>query len=415
MTQRVFQDMLNEYLTNDLLKEELLKRDYIMSHVERDESWKGGKIPVPFRGARATSVRFGKLTAAGDIAQSKFVRGSIDDYVEVWSSLVFNHRDLQEHNGKIPETTFLRILPDEVDDMMDYVKEVCSIQLGTGPHFATIVDDTSKAVGIMKVDKIDRFWLDQKMQIVNSDGDIATIYVIAIDINTDLVTFSLTRGGAAADLTLFTVAKASKTYHDNVTDGSGTFTTFTSFRSAFLSAANGGTATIHGKSKLAYTQLQSVNILGSDITASNILDKLFDAYTAIRQKARGNASTILLSFKHLGSIMKKLEAQKGPFMVTKAPAASLYGWTEMEITCVKGTLTIVGIQEFGDDCIMFIDWSAMKFMTNGFFKKRISPDGREYFETRSEDGYQYIVDISLFGEMMFTKLSNCGIVYSISY
>jgi hypothetical protein len=186
-------------------------------------------------------------------------------------------------------------------------------------------------------------------------------------------------------------------------------------RQAFLSAANGGSASLHGVSKLAYPHLQAVNVLGSSITASNILDKLFDAYSSIRQKARGNANTILMSFKHLGSIMKLIETQKGPFKVTKDPSASLYGWTEIEITSVKGALTIVGIQEMDDDVIFFVDWGAMKFMTNGFFKKRKSPEGKEYFEVRNTTGYQYIVDTSLFGEMMYTKPGNCGVVYSISY
>lgn len=413
-TDRVFQDMLNEYLTNDLLKEELLKRDYFLQHVTRDDSWKGGTIPVPFRGQRASSVKFGALTAANDVAQSKYIRGTITDYVEVWGTLLFNHRDLQEHNGKIPESTFLKILPDEVDDFTDYMKEVVSIQLGTGPHFATATNADDAANGNFVVDKIDRFYLDQKCVIDDNDSGKTDIYVIAININTKMVTFSATRGGVFLNLAAYSVAQETKFYYDGVTDGAGNFTTFISLKQALLSAANGGSATLHGKTKTAYPYLQAVNISGAAITATNILDKLFDAYSEIRQTARGNASTVLLSYKHLGSIMKLVETQKGPYSVTKQPTASLYGWTEIEITSVKGVLTIVGIQEFDNDFIAFIDWGAMKFMTNGFFKKRISPDGREYFEVRNTTGYQYVVDISLFGEMMYTKPANCGCIYSVA-
>ena len=49
-TNRTFQDMLNEYIPNNLLKEELIKRDYILTRVEKDNKWKGGTIPVPFKG-----------------------------------------------------------------------------------------------------------------------------------------------------------------------------------------------------------------------------------------------------------------------------------------------------------------------------------------------------------------------------
>lgn len=414
-TTRLFQDMLNEYLTNELLAEELIKRDYILQKVEKDHSWKGGKIPVPFKGSKASSAKFGALTAAGDISSTKAIRGNITDYVEVWGSLLFNHRDLQEHNGRIPESTFLKILPDEVEDFMDYMKMLTSVQLGTGPHFAVVVDDTNAATGIFEVDKIDRFVLDMHIMIDDDNSTYADVYVTNININTSEVTLSLTRGGAAANLAAYTLAQNAKFYYDGVTDGAGNYTTFVSIRQALLSAANGGSANLHGVSKLAYPYLQAVNIDGTAITASNMLTSLFDAYTEVRTKARGNANTILMSFKHLGSVMKLIETQKGAFSVTKQPSASIFGWTEIEITSVKGSLTIVGLQEWDDDVIAFIDWSCMKFMTNGFFKKRVSPDGKEYFEVRNTTGYQYIVDISLFGEMMFKKVGNCGIIHSVAY
>jgi hypothetical protein len=114
-------------------------------------------------------------------------------------------------------------------------------------------------------------------------------------------------------------------------------------------------------------------------TLTNTIYKLFDAYTDIRQKGRGNATNILMSFKHLGSVMKILEAQKGPYVVTKSPSASLYGWTEIEITTVRGAVKIVGIYEMDNDVIFLVDLKSMTFRTRGGFKKRVSPEGKEYF------------------------------------
>ena len=38
-TQSRFQEMLNEYLPNSLLREELIKRDYILTNVQKDNKW----------------------------------------------------------------------------------------------------------------------------------------------------------------------------------------------------------------------------------------------------------------------------------------------------------------------------------------------------------------------------------------
>lgn len=412
MSTRTFQAMLNEYLPNELLFQELIKRDYILQKVKQRTDWKGGTLIVPFRGAQASSIKFGGLTSESDISESTFVRGTIADYVEAWGTMSFNHRDLLDHSGKIPESTFLRILPDEIERFIEYMKMVVSIQLGTGPHFATLTAD-GDASGNITVDKIDRFNIGQKIRLQDGNTAVADYYVIAINVNTSVVTVSASRGGAAADVSAYTTSQNAKVYHDGLSASGGAFTSITS---ALLSAANGGSSTLHGVSKLAYPHLQAVNVAGSSITASNILDKLFDAYSEVRKKARGNANTFLMSYKHLGSVMKQIELAKGPFSVSKQPNASLYGWTEIEITSVKGALTLVGVQEWSDSEIAMLDWNSMCFNSNGGFKKRMGPNGNEYFEVRSSSaGFKYLVDVSLFGEMSYEQVGNNGIIYGISY
>lgn len=415
-TTRTFSAMLNEYLPNDLLKEEMIKRDYIFNTVTKDGNWKGGNLVVPFKGAGASSVRFGGLTASSDISQSKYVRGNISGYVEVWGSLIFNQRDLMEH-GELSEQNFLKLLPDEIDEFMDYLKQVVSVQLGTGPHFAKVTDATNAATGIMLVDHPERFVIDQHVLIDDDDSASLDVYVIAINMNTGGITFSATRAGAAADISAYSVAQNAKFYQDGVTDGAGNFTTFNSLRQILLSNANGGSANVHGVAKTSYPILQAINIDGSDITANNLLDKLFKAYVTVQTKGKGAASDILMSLKHLGTTMLQLELQKGSFVVTQNPKKSLYGWTEMSIAQVATgqELKLVGIQEMDDDVIAFMDWRSVTFRSNGMFQKRKSPEGKEYFEVRNTTGYQYIVDVCLFGEMEYRKPGQSAIVYGISY
>lgn len=407
-TTRTFSTMLNEYLPNELLKEEIIKRDWLLTNVEKDDSWKGGTYVVPFVGASASSIEFGQLAGSTDISEDAMVRGSVSSQKEVWGSMILNHRDLMEH-GALSDQNLLRILPDRVDNMMQLMKETVSMNLLGTSSFSTVSDSTNGATGVMIVDHVDRFQLGQKTSIDDDNSSPADAYVIAIDVNASSVTLSATRGGAAGNFSAYTTAQNAKFYHPGAQSAS-----FQGLIDALLSLANGGGASLHGQTKLAYPFLQAVNVSGASISATNILEKLFDAYTTIRTKARGNASKILMSYKHLGSCMKLIETQKGGFKVTPTvQKASLYGWTEIEITSVKGNLTLVGIQEMPDAQIIFLDPSAIVFASNGFFKKRAAPDGHEYFEVRATTGYSYIVDVCLFGELIVKAPGRCGIVYSI--
>ncbi len=413
-TTRSFNSMLNEYLAIDLLKGEFLKRDWLLSNVEKDDGWKSGTLPVPFKGAQASSLKFGGLTDSTDVSEYAYVRGQVTTQPELWGTLKFNHRDLMEHDGKVNEKSFLKQLPDQIDEFMDYIKMMASIHLLSGPHLAVVTVDGT-AGGVLGVDKIDRFDIGQKVTLDDGDSAQVDVYVIAIDVNGSTITVSASRGGAALDVSGYTTAQSAKIYHDGVLVAGTATNNMTSLKSALLSAANGGSATLYGQTKLAYPYLQAVNVSGSGITASNILDRIFDAYTTVRSKARGNANKILLSYKHLGSIMKLIETQKGPFKTTaNQMKASQYGWTEIEVTSVKGTLTIIGIQEMADTEIMFLDMGAMKFFSNGMFKKRQSPDGNQFYEVRATTGYYYLVDVSLFGDLIVHKPGNCGIIYAVA-
>ena len=410
-TTRFFQDMLNEYLTNEMLKEELIKRDFILNTVDKDNNWNGGKIPVPFKAAGGSSVSFGKLTHQDDVSSDEYVRGSIDGYKEVWGTMVFHNKDLQEHKGKIPEKTFLKLLPDSIEDFMDYMKMVVSISLLSGPHFAAVSAD-GVAGGEVKVNRIDRFVLNQKVVAKGDTYAQHVFYVIGINLNTSTVKLSLTRKGAITDLSALTVADKVKFYHDGILEEGS----FINFKEVLLSQANGGSADLHGKSKLLAPFLQAINIDGTSVSATNILERIFDAYSTIRRLARGNATDILMSYKHFGSCMKLIEKDKSPYKVGEnTMKATVYGWTELSVMQVASnkTLKLVGIQEMDDDVIMFIDWSGITFRSNGFFKKHQDPNGNEYYTVRAESGFKYLVDISLFGQLEFRKPGTCGIIHDI--
>lgn len=414
-TTRTFNNMLNEYLPNDLLMEELIKRDYLLSKVAKDDSWKSGDLIVPFIGGDASSVSFGSLTASGDIAETETVRGSITAYNEVWGSLIFNEADLQQHNGKVPETSFLRILPDQIDRFMQYFKEAVSVQLTTGPQFATITDSSNAGTGVFIVDRVDRFQLSQKLELIDDNTTTDDAYVIAIDVSTKSVTLSDTRGGSAFDFSAFTTAQNAKCYHPGVqADGDNSFI---SLERALLSAANGGDTNLHGQAKTAYPFLQAYNHDGSSISATNIVEELFDAYLEHRIRARGKATTFMMSYKNWGSVMKSQQIEKGQYKIVNDAKRSEFGWHETAIaSTVRGeSLVVAGVQEMPDDLIYCVDFDSMTFRSNGGFKKRVGPDGLMYHTLRATTGYSYIVDVCLYGELEHSAPANNMVIHSISY
>jgi hypothetical protein len=417
-TARSFSTMLNEYLPNELLKEEFIKRDYLLTNIEKDDTWKGGNLVVPFKAAGASSVAFGSLSASNDIAEDLYVRGGVSGQKEVWGSMIFNQRDLFEHD-MVSEQNFLKILPGTVEDFMDYMKNVVSMNLLNGAWFAIITADATANNGNITVGRPDKFVIGQKVILVDPvSTNSVTAYVKTIDMNSKVVNVVTARGGATVvdfsqGANQMIAANVPKVYNDGAQTAGNTFA---SLRGALLSSANGGDTQLYGVTKTLYPYLQGINVDGSGITAANIMEKMFDALTTIRQFGKGNPTDVLMSYKNFGSCLKVIEGSKGAFNVQSSQKASQYGWTELEVGSVaKGGLKLVAIQEADDDIIIFLDWRALKFHSNGFFRKRIAPDGKEYFEIRNTTGYQYIIDVCLFGEMVVIRPSYCGVLVNISY
>lgn len=415
-TNVTFSAMLNQYLPEPLLLDELKKRDWFMKNVEQDDSWLGGSLIVPFLGAVGSSVTFGSLAAANDIAEEAAVRGSVNAYKECWSSMIFNETDLQQH-GKLNAQNFMRILPDALERHAAYLKGVLSQNLLTGAYVAVLIA-SGDASGNFGVAQPDRFQIGQKVTLTNSTPVSATGYVKSISMNASAngsynINIVTARGGSTpVDVSLQTLALASTIYQDGQ-QANG----FTSLRTQLLSAANGGSATIFGVTKTAWPFTQAINISGASITSANILGSIFDAYVTVRRLGGGAPFKVVMSYKNFGSCVKSLEAQKGSFNVKPMSSEStVYGWTEVEVGGFAGLLTLVAVQEMDDDIIYFLDMKTIKFYTNGGIKRRKDPEtGSPYYTIRNTTGYQYVVDHCIFGELVVLEPKKNGILFGISY
>ncbi len=428
-TTRSFSALLNEFLPNELLSEDFVKKNYLFQKMESDPTWLGGNLVVPFKSANASSISYSALTGSTDIAEDAYVRGGVASQVEVFGSMIFNWRDLQEH-GKLSEQNFLKILPDTIDDFLENMKNTVSINLLCGAAFGRLLANSALTTeqqalsatsatsgGLAFVDRPDRFQIGQKVIVKNDAGTTTTTYVSAangININVAGVYFVTARSGVTpTDLSGYAGDTSTRFYND----GAQT-TAFASLKAALLPASvSGGSTTLYGQTKSLYPYLQSIAASGSDVTATNIMEKIFDHLTKVSQLGKGKPDTILMSYKHLGSCIKVIEASKGNYNVRAGETSAVqYGWDEIDVGSVVGRrCKIVGTQEMDDDFIAFIDWRAIKFYSNQMFRKMKTPDGLEYFTIRATTGYSLIVDIALAGEFVVNRPSYCGVLHSISY
>ena len=405
--------MLKKYMPYNLLREEMTKRDYFLSKVEKDQKWKGGEMQVPFKGGNASSFAFGELTDVADITEDRYVLGTVSGYKEIWGSMIFNDHDLNRHDSM--EASFIKILPDTIEEFVDSMKEIVSINLLSGAHLATLDPanaDSNLATGVVVADRPARLTIGQFLEV----GTVGTLkvagYVKQIDMEKKTVTLNVAKdlAGAAVDLAAAGVAAGDKVFvRGALTAGRA----FTSLRDQLLSATNGGSANLFGVNKLAYPHLQAFNYDGSGINANNILEKIFDGYNETRQIGKGAPSDVIMSFKHLGNVMKALEVARD-YSATDTKA-NVYGWTEISVTGVKGSLKLVGVQEMDDDIMHILDWRTMKLHSNGMFERRTSPEGKSFYEIRSTTGYKYVVDTRFFGELVVSKPSHDGIIFGINY
>ncbi len=405
-----FSTMLNQYLPVSMLFDEVKKRNWLLQNIEQDNSWLGGTLVVPFLGAVGSSVTFGSLAASSDIAEEIAVRGSISSYKELAGSMIFNSTDLMQH-GKISEQNFLKIIPDAIDRHVSLIAGTLSQNMLTGSFVAAATADGDSS-GNITVAQPDRFQIGQKVSVDDDNSSPATGYVRTINLNSGVLTiYDARSGGSVVNLSGYTVAQNAKIYNDGQQANA-----FSSLPDALLSSANGGSSTILGQTKTDYPFLQAINVSGADVTASNILSKIFDAYVTVRRLGGGKPFKVVMSYKHYGSCLKALESAKGAFnVVPKSKETQVFGWDSIMVGGFAGTLELVAVQEMNDTQIYFLDMSSMKFYTNGGIRRFVDPDGNEYYKIRNTTGYQLIIDHFCFGDLVVQEPRKNGIMYSISY
>ncbi|MBX3017987.1 MAG: hypothetical protein KF767_08865 [Bdellovibrionaceae bacterium] len=412
MSIKLFNDMLNENLSYDLLKPEIEEKSYLWKNIEHKEDWTGDLI-VPFQAGRASSVKAGGLVAIADITSQKLVRGSIADSSrpEINMALVFHHKDIFNHEGKVKAKSFLgTFLPEQISDATDFFAKTLNHTFLNAKHLDKVADVTNLASSKIGVNRPERFELDMKV-ILDPTGANVTGWVKEININTGELLIVTAKGGSTG-ATLTGVAVGELIYQEGFATSS-----VSNLKDILLPVAAGGASTVYGQTKTASPYTQALAIDGSGMSTSNIFEKIFDAYSKYRQLAKVGAGELWCSFKHLGTMMKKLEQDKGAYkMVPGSMKVSQYGFTTIEIFGPGGSLKVVAMQEMDNDFMTFVSMDAMKIHSNGGIRKHKDPNGNAFYTVRDEnDNYKYVVDLMYEGTIVVSKPYKCAIIYGITY
>jgi len=411
MTQE-FSALLKRYRPVNILKDEVKKRDYMFRNVKKDPKWKGGRYQIPVNTAPATSVKFGALTAADAIDKAKGTMAYETDYITVVQSLIFDQMDLAA--GDNYEGSFIKVMMDTLAPAARFYKEVISHSMLLGSRIDSLTANGDAAgTGIANVNFPERFEIDQLCVLKDSDSQ-GAFYVIAVDLNANTVTFSDTRGGAASSIADYTTAKSAAIYYDGTinTSTGAAQNTMNSLRDALLSAANGGSANLHNVAKASYKQWQAHQEDLSGASAADLVEYLFKAWVKASRKGRGNPSEVLISFDNFQYIVNSLETNRR-FSVSDLKAG--YGFQSVRLMGPGGALKLTALREMDNDIAPIIDWSSFKLAGMRFFEPVKSPkNGDVVFEVRNTSGYQFIMDVMFYGNLIFHHPSYNGIGCGIS-
>lgn len=399
-----FDSMLKRYMPYELLVEEMKKKNYFFNKVEKDQDWTGGTLEVPFEGGEYSSLSLGALTASTDIAEATEVMGTIASQPELWGTMLFNEKDLDRHGDL--EKSYLKIVPGKIDQFIQRMQERVSILLlGDGKTIAYATGD-GQAGGTIVVDRPHFFTIGEKIEVIDDNTSAAAGYITAINVGTKTLTIKDARSaGSAVNLSSFTVSQNARIQLPNATSAG-----FTGLKSSLLSAANGGASTLYGQTKTSYPFLQATQIDGSGFTAATLLDDLLGAFYQHANLGKGNASDILVNFGVMKNIAKQLETNRR-FVTTDKQAG--YGWRSMKLMGPDGEINLVSIRDMFTSEAYIVDWNAMKLHGSKFFERKRHLDGLESFLIRNTTGYQYIVDLKFYGDLVVNKPSHCGVIYGL--
>ena len=393
--------LLKRYMPEELIENEFKQKNYIWANIEKDFSWGGGVYEVPFLSAGFSTVQYGSLAAANDIAEAVPVMGTIASQKELTATLIVNEGDLSRHVDM--QKSYLKIVPDRAEKLIQKMQEHFSVSVLRGVGVLSMATANGAVGGTISVADPEMFEVKQKVEVIDNDTAAATGYIQTIDVNSGALLIHTTRpGGTAVDLSLYTTAQSARVR----IVGAGT-ESFLDLKSALLPASLGGSDTIYGVTKSGTPAAQAFRADGSAFTAATIVKDLLGAWAKYQKLGRGKASEIWVGYGMFKNIAAALEVARQ--YVTTAKTTN-YGFNSLTLVGADGEVKIVALREMPTDVAYIVDWSGLTFAGIPIKKNLYGND--EYFLVRNTTGIQYISDFILRGDLV-VRPQRLGCIYNI--
>lgn len=414
--------------------------------------WNGGDIIVPFAKNREVSIRTGGLVPKDDIVQLKGFTGKITSQVAHTGAVQLYESDLPDRSNRIVNT-FLsgNGISQAFNQVTTRILETLSLQMGSrGPWLASAKQGTTwqagASTGWIKVDRVTPFRHMQKlvcMSLPGTTGPIAPTVRWVGNIKTMEREILLCENKDDADRvdannypnpagkndsTLLTAAKRIVFYPD-VSDTSTAAKVRerqpTSIREImFPSTTNSGKDTIYGINKDRHQSLVSLLASGAQTELPNgstrtrhLLRQLFVMDSMLKDRGVPHISQVVMSLPKYAVIKDILEVESQKWRQYGAEInARAFGWKKTRVSSVDDDnyLEIIGVQEWDNDTINFMDWPTWSFHTNGGVRQSRTPDGVRWYPDVDTSGVTFNAFLMCFSQLVCSFPATNAALHSLN-
>lgn len=426
----ILDNTIKEYDKTEVIHNSLMAYDWILNNIKKREDWLNTETnyTIKWIGAEASTIRKGfGLPAISDINHTKVVVGHVDNAVPISGSLRFYRRDLMKHEGVSRMQTYITTLVKrEIASMVRRMRQSIASSILNG--YFSRATGAGNAAGVLPVSNVEVFVIGQKLLFRNAGGTVNEGYIWHIDLNTDTITVA-SDAALTTPLDLSYMAADDLVYLDGDVDlGTGALQNqYVNMKSAFLSAANGGDATLHGYTKADYPFLQATNVDGSSWTAGNVLSEIFKAYTLdIERKAMrtvGNKNMYPNNLIVGNTLYQAIAADvydtvKANYTVGTETSKTAYPYNVIKVGSRAGVnLNIINVPEMDHNFAVFLAPKTVVLASNGKLKRLLTEGNNSqgfYVDRSTTDDYTYVYDMGFDAQVAYENPQANGIIYGLN-